>query len=166
MLGRYIDLGNPVERGHPINRGIASWWLGMPGQQGAYLRDIAGGSHGTLTNGPSWKAGQQAPFVSLSLDGSDDHVSLGAPTSGAGLNVSGTQPFSLAAWVHISNFGKNNNLFCRDDNTLGRCFTLDWVTFTGGYRFYVNGGGSVGTDEVRWSDSASVSPASIRDSIS
>lgn len=76
MLGRYIDLGNPVSD-HPLNRGLVSWWLPLPNNQGgSRLFDIRGGSHGTLTNGPTWAAGERG-FRSLSLvRASSQYVSL------------------------------------------------------------------------------------------
>jgi hypothetical protein len=45
-----VNLRDPVDRGHPLNRGRAHWWLGLPGLDGGRtLYDLVGGYHGTLT---------------------------------------------------------------------------------------------------------------------
>lgn len=72
----YLNLGSPVNRGSPLARGLASFWLPLPGQMGRiHINDIAGGKHGTLTNGPTWHTEEQRPV--LRLDGSNDYVSTG-----------------------------------------------------------------------------------------
>jgi hypothetical protein len=53
-----INLACPVNRSHPLARGLVSFWLPLPGRMGRiYLDDIAGRNHGTLTNGPTWVGG-------------------------------------------------------------------------------------------------------------
>lgn len=65
-LGR-INLSNPVNRAHPLNRGLVSWWLPLENtDDGPTLRDIAGRNHGTLTNGPTWVSGLDG-FKSLNF---------------------------------------------------------------------------------------------------
>lgn len=60
MPGR-VHLGDPVNRAHPLNRGLAAWWL-------AGLRPYGGGGRwydltraaahtGTLVGGPAWVGG-------------------------------------------------------------------------------------------------------------
>lgn len=65
-LARCIDLGNPVAD-HPLNRGLAAWWLPLPNNAGGLkMFDIKGGNHMALTNAPTWVAGPNGmPAVSL-----------------------------------------------------------------------------------------------------
>lgn len=84
MTGGAIITGDPLNRSHPLARGLVSFWLPLPNIQGSRLFDYAGGNHGTLTNGPTWTTGENG-FGAVSLDGSDDHI-VGTNTFG----VSGT----------------------------------------------------------------------------
>lgn len=50
-----VDMVNPVNRLHPLNRGLVSWWLALPGTMGgSRFMDIMSpgpnGNHGVLTN--------------------------------------------------------------------------------------------------------------------
>ncbi len=77
-----IVYGDAVNRAHPLNRGLVSWWLPLPGRSsGPRLLDLAGRNHGTLTNGPTWAPGPNV-FGAVKLDGTDDHI-LGTNTFGA-----------------------------------------------------------------------------------
>lgn len=66
-----------IDRRHPISR--AAWrpsnvWLALPGQSGGnLLRDVVGGNHGTLTNGPTW-GGEPDGRRAVNFDGTDDYV--------------------------------------------------------------------------------------------
>lgn len=91
--GRYIDLGNPVAK-HPLNEGLAAWWLPLPNNQGGgTLFDLLGRYNGTLTNGPTWAEGPNG-FGALTFDGTNDYVSAAVPTGLHG-SVTGT----ISAWV-------------------------------------------------------------------
>lgn len=63
-----IDLTRPVNWDHPLNRGLVAWWLPLPGRLGNTLYDIAGRTHGTLTNGPTWAAGPNG-FAAVNTSG-------------------------------------------------------------------------------------------------
>lgn len=68
----------PLVEGHPLNRGLVSWWLPLPGLDGGrFLYDVAGQNHGTLTNGPTWTAGPNG-FGAVQFDGADDYVERSA----------------------------------------------------------------------------------------
>jgi hypothetical protein len=77
VAGGPIIYGDAASRGHPLNRGLVGWWLGLPGQSaGPRLLDVSGNRNpGTLTNGPTWAAGPN-PFGAVTLDGSDDYVGV------------------------------------------------------------------------------------------
>lgn len=58
MAAGQINYANPVSD-HPLNAGLASWWLPLPNSQGGgKLFDLKGKSNGTLTNGPAWVSGR------------------------------------------------------------------------------------------------------------
>lgn len=47
----FVDWSQPVNWSHPLNRGLAAWWLAAPRfAGGATWRDALGVRHGTLTN--------------------------------------------------------------------------------------------------------------------
>lgn len=96
MLGKYLDLGNPVAD-HPLNQSLVSWWLPLPNNSGgSRLFDLRGGNHGTLTSGPTWTAGPNG-FGAVQFDGSNDYVDLGnAPQ----LEITGH--LTLAAFVRTT----------------------------------------------------------------
>jgi hypothetical protein len=76
MLGRYIDLGNPVSD-HPYNAGLVRWWLALPNNQGgSRLFDLKGREHGVLTDGPTWAGGPPGAvdLAGIKFDGTDDRV--------------------------------------------------------------------------------------------
>ncbi len=60
---RLVDLGNPVEWGHPLNRDLAGWWLPLPNVVGGFrVFDITGrGSHFPFDNTARWRGTQNAP---------------------------------------------------------------------------------------------------------
>lgn len=87
MLGRYLDLGNPVAD-HPLTRGLVAWWLPLPNNSGgSRLFDIRGTNHGTLTNGPTWGAVAPDGFGALSYTGTA-YVALPAISFGSELTIS------------------------------------------------------------------------------
>lgn len=47
-----INLAQPVNRSHPLNRGLVAWYLSLPGdgRKGFRWLDLCGRHHGTLTN--------------------------------------------------------------------------------------------------------------------
>lgn len=95
MLGRYLDLGNPVAHDHPLNQGLVAWWLPLPNNQGGgTLFDIEGGNHGTLTSGPTWVAGT-GQSQAVSFDGSNDYAAVPVAAS--------TYPFTLMVFARCRN---------------------------------------------------------------
>lgn len=133
MLGKYIDLGNPVAD-HPLNRGLVTCWLPLLNNRGgSILFDLTrSGNHGTLTAGPLWTScvENKASLTALSFDGSDDYVlGVSDPTAG-GVAV------SVAALVYpgTASFG---GYVCSTDNR------------SSGYGWYLNQSGA-GPDKWRF----------------
>jgi hypothetical protein len=74
MHGRPINHSNPLNRQSPLARGLASFWL--PLRMGRlYVNDLTGRVVSTLTNGPTWVAGQNG-FGAVNFDGTDDTLSI------------------------------------------------------------------------------------------
>lgn len=60
---RLIDPGNSVNRDHPLNKDLVSWWMPLSNNSGgSTLFDIAGRFHGTLINVPSWDSGRPSTY--------------------------------------------------------------------------------------------------------
>jgi concanavalin A-like lectin/glucanase superfamily protein len=74
MIGRYIDLGNPVSD-HPLNRGLLAWFLPLPGAAcgAARLFSLVGGHNGQFVNGPGVTRGP-GELLGVRFDGDDDHL--------------------------------------------------------------------------------------------
>lgn len=99
---RPIDLGNPVAD-HPLNAGLAAWWLPLPNNQGGVtLWDIVRGHNGTLTNGPIWGSGlSRLPGQAVQCDGVDDYIA----TSGVPSYSSGDYSSTWNLWVRLLSAG-------------------------------------------------------------
>lgn len=121
-----IDLGSPVERGHPLNRGKLAWWLALPGQTGGpVLSDLFGRRPGTLSaapNRPVWGGtGRPGGLGQLTLAGNASSYVDCAPM---GASLAGLQHVSAACWtdrVPGTNFGLGQGLD-------GQRFSLLWST--------------------------------------
>jgi uncharacterized protein YodC (DUF2158 family) len=126
MIGRYLNLGSPVETAHPLNLGLVSWWLPLPNNSGGFtLFDLMRRNNGTLTNGPAWAAGAHPFAHALSFDGSDDHVSFPA-------YVFGDDGTIVITFRPRSDFASGDHpLFSLRSNALGLTLLLD---------FYASGG--------------------------
>lgn len=52
---RRLDLGNPVDWAHPLNRTLVAWWAGLsPGDGATRLYDLTGRYPATLVSSPAW----------------------------------------------------------------------------------------------------------------
>jgi hypothetical protein len=96
-----VDLRNPVDGSHWLNRGRIAWWLSLPNQYGGRLvYDILGNHHGTLgtdsTGNPSWRSSTRPGGFSgaLMLPGSGAKVTgtVTIPASG----------FTIAGWYYTA----------------------------------------------------------------
>jgi hypothetical protein len=99
-----INLGNSINKQHPLNRGLFLWLLRTPnGSNGSQFVDLAGRYSGTLKSGSSSASanGRQGGSGSISFDGSSGYVDVPAKlftdlvSYGAGVNVA-----SVATWFY------------------------------------------------------------------
>jgi hypothetical protein len=96
-----ICIGDAVNWGAALNRGLVSWWLALPGQQrGNVFRDLCLRNHGTLVNGPEW-SGFTRPggYGSLFFDGTNDYVGTDNVTP---FNFERTDKFSAFLWIRTT----------------------------------------------------------------
>lgn len=83
-----VDLSNPINWDHPLNRGLVGWWLALPQWSGGTKwYDLCGKYDGTLMSGPSWSR-RSTPDGTEGLSFSSaggNYVTIPAPIpSGAG----------------------------------------------------------------------------------
>lgn len=127
----HIDYADPVVRDHPLNKGLAAWWLSLPGVPvGGKLTELVAKRHGTLSGGPAAGPGTPSGFPAPSFDGSDDYADAGD------LSVvdSAAAGYVWSAWIKV-NFDSSTlqkMILGKDDNASGRQF----------YWAYGNSGGA------------------------
>ena len=68
--GGPILYGDPVERGHPLNRGLAACYRPLPGRGGGCLPDLTGRPPATFVGGPALSAGRPGDTAAVLFDGS------------------------------------------------------------------------------------------------
>lgn len=113
---------------------------------GSGFRNIAASTELVKVGTPNLSAVTQEGVAANFALASNDGLSVG--TSGI-YNPSEQTIFVIA---NPTSFGTSQGmmLFSRDSNTLGRSFTLDIYNFSSfGARYYVNGGGTLNTNELR-----------------
>jgi hypothetical protein len=103
--GSDIDLDDPVNREHPLNRGRAAWWLAIPGRAaGPRLGDLAGFNHAALTNmdaASGWRSPTRpGGFGQLRFDGSDDYLDCGQGP----FTTVGTGDFTAGFWGNLDSY--------------------------------------------------------------
>lgn len=131
----YIDLRNPLNRAHPLNRGLVARWMALPGWMGGrQFFDLCGLNPGVLTNMTSasvsgWKpTTRPGGYGHLLFDGVDDYVNIARAVVAAG------EPLTFTCWAWSATNGgydtlvdfttlaagdKNYYLRRNADNTLG-----------------------------------------------
>lgn len=99
------NIGQPINRNAPLNRGLLSWWFGAPVQvSNARWLDIAGRAHGTITTGPVWGGARSRPggYRSMAFDGTNGGVSAAFTAQPATLTWHAFVRFtSLAAFGYV-----------------------------------------------------------------
>lgn len=117
MTRRGINFQSPVNWSHPLNCGLASWWLVRPDLvRGNTWYDLCGRNHGTLTNmdpATDWvgAAGRPGGFGAIDFDGTNDRVSMTTPSA---ITLS-SQPITLVA--HAMARGDGNFLWVSEPTT-------------------------------------------------
>lgn len=97
-----IDWVCPINWLSPLNRGLVSWWLNVPGMRGgSKWPDLCNRNHGTLTNmdpGTDWVGalGRPGGFGAVDCDGSNDNIPTGAGTN---FFPSGSTAATISAWL-------------------------------------------------------------------
>lgn len=91
-----VCIGDAINWGSPLNRGLVSWWLALPDQQrGNVFRDLCMRNHGTLTNGPTWHGagGRLGGRGSVLTDGATNAVITSSSPA-----IELAVPFSVLWW--------------------------------------------------------------------
>src|SRR4051812_27861308 len=102
MRGDSIYYGQPVQPGHPLNRGLTAWYAALPWwKQGPRLRDLVNKNHGVLspsTGLPTWRGARGRPggYGCLEFNGTNHYVDLGSTW----LDVSGE--YTIACWINTT----------------------------------------------------------------
>jgi hypothetical protein len=117
-LYRQIRYGQPVNRRHPLNRGLLAWYRALPKLAGGgKYWDLCGRYHGTLTSGPLWSSGMSRQ--ALKLDGTDDYVLI---TGEFGMPVN----LTVSAWgslVVLDASSSNSDIIAMGAHISLRCNT-------------------------------------------
>lgn len=132
-----------VNRSHPLNRGLLSWWLAVPGRigNGNVLADIAGNNPASSTAlMPTQIAGMGVVGMAAHYDGSTQYARAICPALSA---------YTFAAWVRfdnltgasiVKNWGEISNGYLHWDASLaGPGIVRAYVTATGGVAFATAG---------------------------
>ena len=94
-----IDWICPVNWSHPLNRGLAGWWMGVPGATGGpIMHDLTRRNHGVLTNmdpGTDWVASPYGPVLDF-LAASSNYVAGTGVLPGGNLTIEGSCYVSTA----------------------------------------------------------------------
>lgn len=111
-MSRYLDLGNPLNRDHPICVGLAGFWLPLPNNQGGtLLHDLTGQNHAPWTDGsPRWCGASRPPRLAPLFDGA----------SGIGGSWSGALPYTFAAGFRPDAVGSDMALVGLGNGSGGR----------------------------------------------
>jgi hypothetical protein len=147
MLGRYIDLGNPVSD-HPLNAGLVEWWLPLPNNQGgSRLFGLRNRHHGTITDA-TWGTGPNG-FAALKFDGTGDRVEV---AHHAGLV--GMAKLSVSCWVYPTSTPSADDEFVKKDS----CYLLRYAAsgalqgavWTGGLNIWQSAAGVIPDNTWTW----------------
>lgn len=122
----------PVNWAHPLNRGLVSWWLNMPGWTfGSTWRDLCGRNHGTLTSmdpATDWVSprGRVGGLGALDFDATNDYVAV----PNGSINFLNGGQWSISVWYNL----RTNASFPRVlAQAIDGYNTFSFVVFTGGY---------------------------------
>lgn len=132
----FLDLGNLVNRAHPLADGLLGWWLCLSSlMKGTRLFNLMDNKVGTLTgmaNSPSLTSGwgptrRPGGFGELRCDGTNDYVSIAdSPlfTFGAG---GVDRPFSVSCCLWMTSIAATQGLLCKWTTYLT---ANEWIVYT------------------------------------
>lgn len=103
-IGSAIQLGNAINRQHPLNRGLTAHWMCAPSLVGGnQFRDLCWQFNGTLggldATRPKWNGSRAKPGgfgAALKFDGTDDFVSIPAT------RLSCNGEITVSAWINLA----------------------------------------------------------------
>ncbi len=141
---RPINLASPVNREHPLNRELVSWWLPLPLRGvGSQLLDIAGKNHGTLTNSPTWSPYTNGFYGHTFVSASAQYIEMGAASA----------PNAVAFWLRIDTSSNTACVYAGMDVYDSTFYTWSCFMFNGTLYFGGNGAGAFVTEAIttgRW----------------
>ena len=111
MTRPMINLADPVNRSHPHNRGLVSWWMALPGLTGgSKFTNLLGRHHGSLTNmnpATDW-VGTTRPggWGALDFSGGSEHVRVDAWRE-----IDVINDFHASAWVYVRSLPADDFVF-------------------------------------------------------
>ena len=139
-----IDTGSPINREHPLNRGLISWWLPLPLRGvGSKLIDIAGKNDGTLYNAPTWSPYGHGFYGINFTSGSFHYVKMGGATA----------PTTVAFWLKIDVSANASCIYAGSDVYDSTFYTWSCFMFSGTLYLGGNGAGAFVTEAIttgRW----------------
>lgn len=100
-----VDLQQPVNKNHPLNRGRVAWWLALPNRaSGPTWYDLMGQSSLALTGMGSGSNGWRGPkrpggFASVLADGSAGYLAGSSNLTGFG---NGTASYTASCWLYLT----------------------------------------------------------------
>lgn len=105
---------------------------------GTTASDSSGNSlNGTLTNGPVWSSG------ALTLDGTDDYVSVSDPGAGSVLDFASGDSITITAWINPNTLPGGNMIFVTKSGTSGSATSnYQFETLGSSLQFYFTNSGS------------------------
>lgn len=102
------DTMNVMDRNGNLNNGLAGYWKLDEGSGTSAVDSSINGSTGTLTNGPTWGAGQVGGAATF--DGVNDYVTAGTASA---LNFT-TNTFAISAWIYPTAIPAQNQAVYHD----------------------------------------------------
>lgn len=126
MASRFVNLGQPVNRSAPLNRGLTAYWLAFTGAPTAnHYRDLIGSAHGAFTNAPTWSPG----FISQTLA-----VNFAASTAYVDVTGISLDLYTWAAWFYtptqITSASTGRGVFRYGSDSTQSVFATGSVTAT------------------------------------
>jgi hypothetical protein len=139
MQDNVINLGNPVNRAAPLNRGLAMWLLCTQQLSGGLMvPDLCARNPATLTNGAKRSGRRIRPygFGSLEFDSIDDYANCAHINNTLLTNTPG---FAVSGWFIPNTIDGNWHGVIRKGDTSTNTNRQFWVTVGGGYSTTTNG---------------------------